>query len=332
MGAQERDNHDKGCVVKGLFIITRTNEMHKHFESFKCLGNQVRTYTYDHRLDTKWAKGETLEAEIYADAKEYQPDIIVYVGACRSSTPSAKSFAKLRKEVAPTVHFCSDAADEPWWDELKTYDREGSFTVQVAIDGNKNWPLADTQITALTPIDPAHYPDPPKPHAERSIVFGFAGNPGGVGAVKDGKVTGRRPLVSQMIQFGLQHRPRDRTTGNMDDAISSYKQAAAYMADCRITPNFAQTGSFNRMHVKGRVVETGLAGAMLLEPVGSPTPDWFEPGVDYMPYQSMDDARTIVERFKDRPDETQAFGARLRARVLAEHSPAQFWARILDRI
>lgn len=319
--------------MKAFFIITRTNEMHKHVESFKCInGNSVDVYTYNHVKQDKWLHGDSLDADIHEKAKRSAPDVIVYVGACKSSTPSSKSFVRLKNEIAPTVHFCSDAADEPWWEELIKYDKEGAFSVQVAIDGNRNWPLVDTQITALTPIDPAHYPDPTKPHEKRTIPFGFAGNPGSVSKLKDGRVIGRRPLVAEMITFGLKYRERVRGYCGIDEGTASYKEAAAYMADTRIMPNFAQTGSFEKMHVKGRVVEAGLAGCLLLEPVGSPTPDWFEAGVDYFPYSSMAEARSIVEKYKDRPDETQKFGDRLRRKVLAEHTPEKFWGKVIQRI
>jgi len=320
--------------MKALFIITRTNEMHKHFESFECLSpdNTVKTYTYNHLMGQDgWASGEKLDAEIYASAKDYQPDVIVYVGACNGNTPSARSFVKLKNEIAPTVHFCSDAADQPWWPRLLEYEREGSFSVQVALDGNHNWPLKDSEITALTPIDPAHFPVPPKPHAERSILFGFAGNPGSVSVLKDGRVAGRRPLVAEMIQFGLQYRARTQCTGDMVRSVSSYREAARYMADIRIMPNFAQTGSFERMHVKGRVVEAGLAGSLLLEPADSPAANWFEPGVDYMPYSTMAEAKGIVEMYRDKPEESQAFGLRLWEKVTKNHGPKQFWGRIFEK-
>lgn len=317
--------------MKALFIITRTNEMHKHFESFECLGNEVKTYTYNH-VGQGWPEGAKLDAEIYAQAKEYAPNLIVYVGACNGNTPSAAGFKKLRDEIAPTVHFCSDAADEPWWPQLMIYEKVGSFSVQVALDGNKNWPLAHKDITALTPIDPKHFPDPPKPHAERAVVFGFAGNPGSTITQSGGRVGGRRPLFAQMIQFGLKYRARTPCTGDMVKSVSSYVEAAQYMSEVRIMPNFAQTGSYERMHVKGRVVEAGLSASLLLEPMGSPTPDWFENGVDYMTYSNMDEAKGIVEMYKDKPEETQAFGLRLRKKVMDNHSPQKFWGRIFDKI
>ena len=336
MGQEVWNLHVSGNLpMKALFIITRTNEMHKHFESFKCLdpANDVKLYTYNHVMEQPdWPSGAKLDEEIYNSAKDYKPDLIVYVGAANGNTPTAVGFNRLRREIAPTVHFCSDAADEPWWKFLQEFDEEKSFTAQVALDGNKNWPLAHKEITALTPLDPSHFPNPPIPHKNRPTVFGFAGNPGSVSKLKDGRVVGRRPLVAQMIQFGLQHRARTRCRGDIDSSVSSYKEAATYMANTRIMPNFAQTGSFERMHVKGRVVEAGWAGCLLLEPKGSPTPDWFEPGVDYLQYDDMEQAKGFVDKYRNDHEGSQAFGLRLRAKVEAEHSPQKFWGRIFARL
>ena len=130
-----------------------------------------------------------------------------------------------------------------------------------------------------------------------------------------------------MIQFGLLHRPRDH-----ERLKDTYQKCADYISQCRIMPNFPATGSFERMHVKGRVVEVGLAGGLLLEQKGSPTPNFFTPGVDYLEWETTDQAREIVERLKDKPEETQAFGERFREKVMANHSAEKFWGRILDRL
>ena len=318
--------------MKALFIITRTNEMHKHCDSWSCLGNEYQTYTYTHQKGGNAPSGGKLDDEILAAATEYKPEVIIYVGACRSNTPSIDCFVRLKRTIAPIVHLCSDAADEPWWDELIAYHKAGAFSVQVAIDGNKNWPLYDTDITALTPIDPSYYPDPPKIHAERSVVFGFAGNIGSVHTMKNGKVTGRRPLVAEMITFGLKYRERPKGNFDLKSGSDSYKEAAQYMSDTRIMPNFSQTGSFERMHVKGRVVEAGLAGCLLLEPKGSPTPDWFEPGVDYLQYDDMKQAKQIVSEMRDKPEESQEFGIRLRRKIEENHSPEKFWGKVMERL
>lgn len=316
----DQHNDRKGSGMKGLFIITETNEMHKHFESFTSLkGNEVSLYKYTHRRSRADVKGSDLDTEIVARAAEYKPDIIVYIGACAGNIPSPEVFAHLRQTEAPTVHFCSDAADEPWWNLLREYDQKKSFSCQVALDGNHHWPLASTEITALTPIPLRYFPTPPIPHYKRQRGFGFAGNIGRNG--------NRRPIVDAMMSFGLEIRQR---SPNGD--AESYIEAAQFMAQSRIIPNMAQTGSFTKLHVKGRVIEAGLSASLLLEMKGAPTAVWFEPGVDYLEYSSIDELRAIVKRFEHRHSESEQFGKRLRARVLNDHAPMAFWNRIFRRV
>jgi hypothetical protein len=104
------------------------------------------------------------------------------------------------------------------------------------------------------------------------------------------------------------------------------------MCSCRIVVNFPHTGTQKYMHVKGRVVECGMTGAMLLEQAGSPTADWFVPGEDYLEYSTPAQAKEIVDRLEHCYEETQAIGNRLRAKVLERHNPERFWGRILDRV
>jgi hypothetical protein len=86
------------------------------------------------------------------------------------------------------------------------------------------------------------------------------------------------------------------------------------------------------MHVKGRIVEAGLAGCCVLDMRGSPTADWFEPGRDYLEYSTADEAADIIERMKLQQVECAMMGLRLRRKILDNHTPAHFWRRILDRI
>jgi hypothetical protein len=316
---------DRG--VKAFFIETTTNEVPNHRESFATLpGNEAIAYTYMHIAREKgWAKGPALDEEIWRAALEYGPDIIVYIGACGGNTPSPYLFERLRAHVAPTVHLCSDAGDDPWWPLLIEYERANSFSLQVALDGARNWPLADSQLTALTVINTSRFPSTIKPHSEREVVFGFAGN-----------VTHRNPkmahpsgsrfsMVEKLAEAGLQYRRRE--VGN-----NTYQGFVDFMVNCRMVINFPRTGTGRFMHVKGRVIETGLAGGLLLERRGSPTGTWFQRGVDFLEYETLGDACEIVKFFRDCPEATQAMGARLRAKVLSEHRPEKFWGRIFDRI
>lgn len=321
--------------MKALFITTETNETPKYPESFACVnGNEVKHIIFHHRAIPGAVSGSALDGMIATEAIAYNPEIIVYLGACGGNIPSAGLFSKLNLEVAPTVLMCSDAADvvSPWTFLLSQYDKAESFSCVVAIDGNKDWEFSDRHLTLLTPIDPARYPSPPIPHKDRTIPFGFAGNIGTFKAMKNGRPAGRRPIIAQMSAFGLRYRDRDSSFDPALPASSSYQGCCDFLSNCRIVPNFCETGSYERTHVKGRVVEAGLAGAMLIEQAGSPADRWFEKGVDFMEYADSRHARDIVSKFIDKPDETEAFGMRLRDKIMLEHTPEKFWGKVIQRL
>jgi hypothetical protein len=260
------------------------------------------------------------EALMMARAKDYAPDLIVYIGARWGQQPSQAALARINSTVAPMVHICSDAADPPWWDLLQEYHYHGCFTLQVAIDGSHRWPLASSQMTALTPVDPENFASEPRPHAARPVICGYAGNPGsGNGSKRTGMLAAllEKRLIDLRIRSNLPH---------------TYESYCDYLGKCRMSLNIAHSGTEATMQVKGRVVESGLAAAVLLETKGAPTSEWFRPGLDYLEYNDQFEAEQIIRRLENEPEATQAIGESLRARVLAEHTPARFWAKVFERM
>ncbi len=309
--------------MKALFVTTETNEIPKYAESFESVnGNESKTFKFFHRSKGNPHKSPDLEIQQHVEG--YKPDMLVYVGACRGNMPSIDCFATLNKRI-PTVILISDAADKPWWPILIDYDDAQAFRVMVAIDGNKNWPFHAKHITCLTPIDPKRFA--PKPHSDREIAFGFAGNTGGLFRNKLDVLEGRKIFIEDMQKLGLYTCPRDKKDSFSPD---TYKFFAQFMCNTRMTPNFPRTGSYETMHVKGRVVEAGLAGTMLIEQKGSPTSDWFTPGEDYLEWELVNDVKAIVRTTS--PDQSEAMGNRLREKILENHSPEKFWGRITERL
>lgn len=297
--------------MKTLFLSTSTNETDKYKEGLTSLqAGEVHTILYDTPIS---------DTELFRAAKELQPDLIVYIGSRWGKMPATSTLAQLNSKVAPAVHLCSDAADQPWWDLLMEYHYQGSFAVQVAIDGNRKWPLADTQLTLLTPVLPSDFPDGNRPHADRTAVCVYAGNTGGTGSQ-------RRLILSDLLQFKLINL-RVRS-----DLPFTYESYCEYLSGARMSLNVSFAAMEMAKQVKGRVLESGLAGACLLELQGSPTSEWFTAGHDYLEYTQTSDVRNHIERMKREPGMTQEIGFRLRKRVLEEHSPKQFWSTIFKRL
>jgi hypothetical protein len=304
--------------MKGLFVTSATNETIKYGESFQYLGHEIETAKYTNRIGHAGQGTVGIgDEEILRRAKHYAPDVIVYIGSRWGDVLSIPALRALR-DIAPSVHICSDAADDPWHSLLIDYDKAGAFDVQVAIDGNKNWPCHATQITCLTPFAPDQYPEQPPSHRLRPITWGYSGNPGGRGSH-------RKAMMEPLMGMGMQVRLRDPGPGTHQAYID-------FMCRCRMVVNFPHTGTQKRMHVKGRVIECGVTGALLLEQQGSPTADWFVPGEDYLEYSSPAEAKAIVDRLERRYEETEEMGKRLRSKVLAQHGPEAFWGRIFERV
>lgn len=294
-------------------MITGSSEVPKYADSLRNLGlGSVDLLQYD-IVDRS-------DQLLYTKIKEAAPDFIVYIGSVFGRQPSVAALAHITNNIAPMVHLCSDAADQPWWEPLRAYRAAGAFTLQVAIDGSNKWPCADTDMTALTPVDPALFPKTLKPHSERMVTCGFAGNQGG----------GAQSKRTVMLCDLLSRRILDlRIRSSLPFTYEAYCE---YLATLRISLNIAYTGTEMTTHVKGRVLESALAGACLLETKGTPTRNWFTPGVDYLEYESADEAEDIIKRLAEHPAATQAMGDSLRGRVLDQHSPAKFWERIFKRI
>lgn len=300
-------------VLKALFIKTSSNETDKYVDCLATLQlGPVEKIAYD----TPGLEDETLVAK----AKELAPDVIVYIGARWGKTVSPAALAHMNAKVAPTVHICSDAADAPWHDLLREYHQCGAFSLQVAIDGSHKWPLSNHAMTALTPVEPGLF-GRPLPHKERPIPCGYAGNPGaGNGSRRTGMLSAllERKTIDQLhIRSNLPH-----TNGMYN----------RFLGLCRLSVSIAWTGTETALHVKGRVLESGLAGACLLETKGAPTSYWFRPGLDYLEYGTPDEATDIVRRLANEPEASQAIGFSLRQRILNEHTPHHFWTRIFNRI
>jgi hypothetical protein len=247
-------------------------------------------------------------------AYDFRPDIILYTGmADWNKTPSLSTFRRLRK-YAPIVHISGDLSDPPYDPYLKRYGEDGTFDLTVNIDGNDEWNRHGAKgITLLSPTAPQFF-EGAKPLCERSIDFGFAG---GLGSPS------RREIVEHLQkEAGLVVKPYDNRWG-------SYADYARFLMDCKIVLNIPFSGSDAVRQVKGRVLEAGLAGCVLLDHVESASSHWFTPCFDYLVYSGKEHAADAV---KVGESLLQKFAYHLSTKVREEHSPDRFWGRVFSEV
>jgi hypothetical protein len=294
--------------MRVLCLITYTDCENK-YRSLQSIGHEVFTQQYDNRPHEQ-------HHELVDTARSWRPDFILFIGAIEQyhgrPVPQPDVLRALNS-VAPMVHMCDDAGDPPWWPMLEVYEKEKCFTVQVSIDGAPGTPIDrfENGMLELTPIDWRSFK--PVPWEQKTIKLGMVG---GLGHSE------RKATTEALQQKGLidfRQGPIGRT----------YDEMGAIMCNTKITYNYGITGSTQSMHVKGRVVETGFAGSVLLEKRGSPTKNWFEPGVDYLEFDNAEEAAQIVEITDD--DHLRQMAARFHCKVFTRHHPLLFWQRVLTK-
>jgi hypothetical protein len=293
--------------MKALALRTYTDCENK-CRSIEAAGHEVIVEQYDDRPYDR--QGEIVEL-----AKSLKPDFIVFIGALEpyhTKPVLQPDILRRLRDIAPSIHMCNDAADDPWWDKLIEYDRKACFDVQLSIDGSTHNPIASftNGLLLLTPTDDR--PFEPKPWDERGIRFGFVGGLGHTQRMD--------AILTLQAGGGLDFRsgPEGR----------SYDDFARTMCDIRIMPNFPYTGTARYTHVKGRVIEAGLAGCCVLELKGAPTSHWFMPGMDYLEYERPSD---IVALLEDERTPFAEIAERFHRRVVTEHHPRIFWDKVLEK-
>ena len=157
---------------------------------------------------------------------------------------------------------------------LLDYKQKECFDLQVGIDGPIEAPV---DMATISLMSPRHYDCGLVP--ERDIHCGWSGQYG-PNTIREGLITAleRNKLIAV----------------RMRDA-GSYNAYAVFLRRCEMVFNVGLTGSAERLQVKGRVSETALAGAALLEMEGSPVDRWFPRECIFFYEDVIDAARIIRE-------------------------------------
>lgn len=291
--------------MRGLIFTTGSRDTEKMISSFTHIYPNTQVVQYD-----------TPGVNMVAIAESIKPDVIVWIGAHRGShhipgvrpVPDTAELTRVGK-VAPMVHFCPDSGDTPWWSEIEDFHRNGTFRLQVGIDGCHDSPIANIGMVTLTPIDPTYFPD--VPWEQKTIKCGFAGG-GGF----------RLPLTDSLTRKGLLTKFPD----------GSYQDMCNFYSQCKLVINDARTGTGTKRHVKGRFVEAALAGAVPIEPYDSPADSWFKPGVEYLVWHDEADIERHVRELDKWDSMYKQMAKHLHSRMIDEHSASVFWGKVLKRM
>lgn len=257
---------------------------------------------------------------------DHRPDLVVMLGQHddkRGNCPPAAALAAIARQ-RPFVHICCDGSERVWWQQLDEYALAAPEMVHVNIDGTRDGffledrpkrnGMGPVTWTTLCPVDhePWQTPVDLYPWGHRPCRIGFCGG--------WGEKHPRGPAIENLMKAGYlvaALRPFNR-----------YEDFRSFMVKFRAGYNHAHTGTADHMHVKARVMETAFAGAVLIEPEGSPTANWFEAGHDYLTYNSIHDVERIYIRLADGLGEEEA--ERMRRKAIDLYSAERFWPRLIE--
>ena len=289
--------------MRVLILRTWSTSCDPICQSLRSVGADTEEISYNLR--------EIDQAGLPAFVASRNPDWVLFIGTSDHGgeiVPSRDALRLIASE-RPLVHLCCDGSEEDWYPQLDWYVAHGGFALSVNIDGVALGPMAHGGRcwTTLCPIDPA--PFRPLPWGERSVPLGFCGGWGPGHPRKD--------IVEDLAGRGL--------LTAVKRPFTNYAGYRDFLCSCRGVWNSALTGSAVRRHVKARVVEAGLAGAILFEEEAAPTRDYFTPGEDYLQWGSVDDVVRGLEWMRESPESARAMAARMRSRVISQYAAKPFW-------
>lgn len=309
MGKEKWHDVEGGNKVKALFIVPTfsTGVFMNSWTSFN--SNEARDFKYD-------ITGAPRDREMLTFAKDFDPEIIFYASAnAGSGIPSEKTLRSLRS-IASLIHMCGDAADAPWHEQLLIYKRNECFDLQITLDGAQNIPGID--LSTIMPCDPRPYVGT----VEKDIHCGFPGQCGVAGPHP------RRRVLMPLVEAGLvNYRPRGGA--RPADKSNKYEEYADFLKRCQICINFAHTGTGIVYHVKGRVVESSMAGAALLEMDVSPSPTFIPKEYMFL-YKDVEDAAKIIRSVSkaEVKEKAKAF----QNHVITNYSAKKIYTSVLEML
>lgn len=311
-------------MKKILYLRTNSFQCEPHVGSIVQFAEQSKEY----EVIVKDYFVADVDNQVTEWVAHYQPDYLVWLGVCGSVyQPTPTRFWIFRKSGVKTIMLCPEASHPDWDKVIKEFHEHDSFDLIVNLDGNEKWDKRDKGFTTLAIFDQRPYRKPQLPLKDRPIDVGFCGGVGFTGTMRQRLVDHFKKVSSlkfEELPFKFSWQGGE-----------SYQEYADFMMSCKIIINPAHSSNENVLHVKGRVIETGLAGCMLLEQNGSPINEWFSGEVCYFfetPQTAENVARYILSELRIGSDYAHPYPVNLQKQVLEKYSPDKLWSAIFNKL
>jgi len=294
-----------------------TNSEHNFFGSLEATGlaTQSRFHFDEYYFRFKRRGDEAL----LTLCMESNPDVIFFTWAPAGlHNPTRSTFYKIRHEMGiPIIVMWSDFVWAHFADLAKSLSpfidlnviRDSEATLEKVTDREK-------YLLMWTPQDPRIFYNP---GLERDIRISF------LGSIQD--FPDRLSGIAKLKACGMDVY---QTGGQREHRMSIEDYAQVYQRST-IVLNFNRTPGGTHLHLKGRVFEATLCGAMLLDSENPETPKWFEPMVEYVPFRGENDLVDKTRYYLAHDAERIEIAERGYRRAKERYSAEAFWKIFLDK-
>lgn len=275
-------------------------------------------------------KGDSIDWALFEKCVDFKPDVILCYGwwmhpndDLKASYCALVTLYLIRKLLGiKIIAVLFDQAFENFYisDNLvKLCDFAITFEDPSVYEGYTSFP--EKHLLSLAPHSQSLFFGPPDTEREHDLTF--------VGGL-DGYDGLRRQGIVALQNEGIDvFRPGGRSDAQKRLTNAEY---ASVLKKSKISLNWSQHISGKWYHAKGRIFESTLAGALLLCESCDAVNHWFEPFVDYVPFQDNDDLVQKARYYVDHPDERLAIAKRGHFRATTEHSARTVWYKRLQDI
>jgi hypothetical protein len=256
------------------------------------------------------------QEEIAEIVDVFRPTYIIILGAVTDHI-KVESLALFQRYYNVKIIYLVPEASHPDWkaqlDKLKSF-----VNLIVNLDGDYAWDPERKNYTTLAIYGQKAY-DIQKHNNwnDRPINVGFCG---GMGSLQ----SSRKRLIDYLKSLEI------LTTFPFIETCDTYNQYVDFMMSCKIVVNAAGSSDDKSKHVKGRLVEAGLAGCCLIEEEGSPISLWFEQG-SYFTFTTPEHCAQVIEYLLKNPEIAANAANKLYKQVREKYSPRKVWDEIITR-
>lgn len=300
-----------GCNPKyGL-----TNNEHNLFGSFK--SSLLGTHDVFHGDEYFLLHNLACDEALVNECRDSQPDLLVLSWfPIYPMYPKLETLSLIRSKLQiPMVAI--------WFDTVSDWVMHCAelvvpfINLNVVLDSTiaylKHTNQPEKYLPIWTPQDPCLFSNP---NLNRDISISLVGSRSG----RPDRLAGISALQQNRINVY-------QTGGQREERVSVEEYALLYKRS-QIALNFGTTNS----QYKGRIFESTLCGAMLLESENHETANWFEPMVDYVPFKDEADLVDKAKYYLEHDAERMSIAANGHQKAKEKYTGYTFWKTILEKL